>query len=94
MIYVEKVHVYLDCYCGENWLYNLLNSCVELLQVIDVDTSTMEVQLRYLKKEGDQVYSVGSETSWESMDVIVGVEPDPVIDVALSRRKLIYRFAD
>jgi hypothetical protein len=50
------------------------------------------VHLLYLKKEGDLLYSITDEQSWESTEVIVGVMPNPEIDPLLSRRKITYRF--
>ena len=63
-----------------------------MLQVLQIDYNTREVCLLYLKEECSLRYSTTGETSWESWDVVINIEPEPTINAALSRRKIVYEF--
>jgi hypothetical protein len=65
---------------------------VTTFQVLEVDHSSHEIKLAYLKKLSEGLFSSTEETSWESMSVVKKALKEPSIDIAMSRRKIVYKF--
>ena len=61
-------------------------------QVLQFHREDGEVELLYPKEEAAGLFSQTNERSWEDTDVILGVLPQPTLDIS-RRRKVLYKFS-